>query len=168
MAPHENLFGGLTRKCISRQLRISDLICSAGKGCFLYSADVARAYRQLPLDPGDWPLVCFNFQGAYYTDISLPFGIRWAAAHCQSVTSLITSELNRKGAAVLSYIDNFGGVATDQATSATHFNNFRTILARVGLHEAAHKSSLPSQTMVWLGLQFDTVAMTVSLPQDKL
>ena len=53
-----------------------DLIRTAGKGCYLYSVDVAQVYRQLPLDPGDWPLVCFNFQGASYTDISLPFGLR--------------------------------------------------------------------------------------------
>ena len=110
-----------------------DLICTAGKGCYLHSADMAQAYRQLPLDPGDWPLVCFNFQGAYYTDICLPFGLHWAAAHCQDVTSLITRELNRQGAAVLSYIDDFGGVATDHATAATHFNNLRSPLAKLGL-----------------------------------
>ena len=129
---------------------------------------MARAYRQLPLDPGDCPLVCFNFQGAYYPDTNLPFGLHCAASHCQDITSRITRELNRKGAVVLSYIDDFGGVATDQATAATHFNNLRTLLAKLGLQEVAHKASPPSQVMVWLGFQFDTVAMTVSLPQDKL
>ena len=56
----------------------------------------------------------------------------------------------------------------DQATASTHFNNIRTFLAKLGLQEAAHKDSPPSQVMVWLGLQFDTLAMTVSLPQEKL
>ena len=115
-----------------------------GEGCFLYSADVALAYRQPPLDPGDWPLICFRFQGAYYTDVSLPFSIRWAAAHCQDITSIITRELNRKGAAILSYIDDFGGIAMDQATANTHFNNLRDLLARLDLQEAAHKASSPS------------------------
>ena len=58
-----------------------------------------------PLGPGDWPLVCFSFQGAYYTDISLPFGLHWVATHCKDVSSVITREINRKGAAVISYID---------------------------------------------------------------
>ena len=40
-----------------------DVIWQAGRGCFLYATDVARAYRQLPLDPGDWPLICFQFEG---------------------------------------------------------------------------------------------------------
>ena len=122
-----------------------------------------------PLDPGDWPLVFFNFQVAYYTDISLSFGLRWAAAHCQHVTSIITrEELNSKEATVLIYIDDFGGVATDQATAAIHFTNLRSLLAKLGLQEAAHKASPPSQVMVWLDLQFDTDAKTVSLPQNKL
>ena len=77
-------------------------------------------------------MVCFNFQGAYYTDISLPFDLRWPAAHYQDVTSLITREFNRKGAAVLSYIDGFGGVATDQATADIYFNNLRTLPAILG------------------------------------
>ena len=88
---------------------LCDLIRKVGKGSFLYSADVAQAYRQLPLDPGDWSLVYFRFSSAlqYYTDISLPFGVCWVAAHCQDVTSIITWELNRKGATILRYIDDF-------------------------------------------------------------
>ena len=69
---------------------------------------------------------------------------------------------------VLSYIDDFRGVTTDQATSATHFTNLRYLLTKLGLWEVEHKVSPPAQPMVWLGLQFDTVAMTVSLPQDNL
>ena len=98
---------------------LSDLIRKAGRGCFLYSADVARAYMQLPLDHGNLPQLCFRFHGAYHTDIHLPFGLRWAAAHCQDITSIITRELNRKGSAVLSYIYDFGGSAMDQATATT-------------------------------------------------
>ena len=68
----------------------------------MYSADVVRAYRQLPLDPGDWPLVCFNVNGADYTNISFLFSLCWAAAHCQDIISLITRQLNHGGATVLS------------------------------------------------------------------
>ena len=96
------------------------------------------------------------------------FGLRWAAAHCQDVTSLITRRLTRKEAAILSYIDDFGSIATDQYTAATLFNNRNALLARLGLQEVAHKAPPPSQVMVWLGLQFNTVAMTVSLSLDKV
>ena len=166
--PRESFLGAYKKMYLPTAQDFCDLIRTAGKGCYLYSADVARAYRQLPLDPMDWPLVCFNVNGVYYTNISLPFGLRWAAAHCQDVTSLVTRELNHGGATVLSYINDFGGVPTDQTTAATHFINLRSLLAKVGLWEAEHKASPPAQAMVWLGLLFDTITMTVSLPLDKL
>ena len=119
--PRESFLGSYKKLHLPSAQDFCDLIHTAGKGCYLYSADVARAYRQLPLDPGDWPLVCFNFQDDFYTDIlSLSFGLHWDAAHCQDVTSLITRELDSNRATVLSYIDDFGGISTDQATAATH------------------------------------------------
>ena len=85
-----------------------------------------------------------------------------------SVGQQITRELNSKGATVLSYIDDFGDIAIDQVTAATHFTNLKSLLAKLGLQEAAHKASPPSQVMVWLGLQFSTVAMRVPLSHNKL
>ena len=72
---------------------LADNIHRAGRGSWHLSCDVARAYHQLPLDPGDWPLVCFSGGGRYYTDASLPFGMCWAAASCQNATSLIALKL---------------------------------------------------------------------------
>ena len=165
--PRESFLGSYKKMHLPSAQDFCDLIHTTGKGCYLYSADVARAYRQLPLDPGDWPLVCFTFKRTYYTDISLHFGLRWAVAHCQDVTSLITRDLNSQGVTILSYIDDFRGIAIDQATAVTHFN-LRSLLAKLGLREMEHKASPPAQAMMWLGLQFNTVAMTVSLPQNKL
>ena len=160
----------LTRRSISHQLGISVISFTQqarADSCIQWMW-LGPTCNSPSMDPGDWPLVCFCFQGAYYTDISLPFGFCWAAAHCQDITSLITRALNRKGASVLSYIDDFGDIAMDQAAAGTHFNNHRALLARLGLHRAAHKASFPSQVMVWLDLQFDNVAMTVSLTLDTL
>ena len=39
---------------------LAQLICQAGKGTYLYSCDIAQAYRYLPLDLTDWPLICFK------------------------------------------------------------------------------------------------------------
>ena len=87
---------------------LCSLIRKTGKGCFLYSTDVARAYRQLHLDAGYWPLVCFKFDSSFYVDISLHFRLRWAPSHCQAVTSLVTRELIRPGLSILNYIDDLG------------------------------------------------------------
>ena len=78
----------------------------------MYAADVA--YQQLPMDPKDWPLVCFTFKGRFYVDTSLLFGLKCAASHCQDATSLVTRELARRGLSLLNYIDDFGGVAASK------------------------------------------------------
>ena len=49
------------------------LICKAGKGCFMYAIDVSWADWQLPLDPGEWSLVCFTFDSSFFVDLSLHF-----------------------------------------------------------------------------------------------
>ena len=66
-----------TREDLCQRMR------EAGKGCYLFSMDVARAYRQLPLDACDYCLTCIKAPSGYYVEISLPFGMRWAAACCQ-------------------------------------------------------------------------------------
>ena len=45
-------------------------------GCYLYSRDMARAYRQLRSDPLDWPLTGLTWNSKYYFDMSVPFVIR--------------------------------------------------------------------------------------------
>ena len=41
----------------------------------MFSYDIFRAYKQLPLDPADWPLVYLKVSDSYYVDMSLPFGL---------------------------------------------------------------------------------------------
>ena len=147
------------------------LIHKVERGCFMVSKDVSQAYHQLhvPLDPGDWPLTCFTFEGSVYVDLSLPFGLRWAAIHCQDVISLVTRDITRQGLPVLNYINDFGGVATSDFTTATdHFTKLQGLLAWLGLQETSHKATSPATTMVWPGLLFDSMAMIVTLPPNKL
>ena len=37
-----------------------------GKGCMMYKIDLARAFRQLPVDPCDYPLLCLQWENQYY------------------------------------------------------------------------------------------------------
>ena len=70
--PQGNINGGIPRDCYlwaPKKMHLhspSDFvehIRRAGKWAWLYSTDIARAYRQLPLGPLDWPLICFTEGG---------------------------------------------------------------------------------------------------------
>ena len=77
--PRDSFLGVPKKMHLPSASNYCDLIRKDGRGCYLYATDVARAYRQLRLDPADWPLICFQFEGRYFIDISLPIGLRWAA-----------------------------------------------------------------------------------------
>ena len=57
-----------------------------GRNAFMYKTDLARGYRQLRVDPLDWPLLGFGHRGCIYMDVCPPFGLR-SAAMCMQRTS---------------------------------------------------------------------------------
>ncbi len=66
-----------------------DMIRSHGRGCLMYSLDLARAYRQLRSDPLDWPLLGLQWNKELYVDVAIPFGICWGAMACSSTTQAV-------------------------------------------------------------------------------
>ena len=118
----------------------------------MVSANITHANHQLPLDPVDWPLICFMEGDRYFTDVSLPFCMRWAASAWQDTTSVVAQHLNKQGACALNYIDNFEVVAPTQAYAQDHFEHLQDLLTTLGLDKAKHKASPPSQQMIQLGL----------------
>ena len=67
----------------------------------------------------------------------------------------------------VNYIYDFGGADTpDQAWDA--FYKLGSIIQQVGLTEAEDKASPPSTVMIFLGLEVNTITMTIKIPQQKL
>ena len=99
-------------------------------------------------------------------DVSLPFGLHWAAPCCKYVTTLITRALKEEGIEVLAYIDDFGWVAQGKNSACRHFKELLTKFQQLGLQEALHKVAPPATNMVWLGLEFNSCSMTVSIPSE--
>ena len=127
--PKEKYLGEPYKLVLPTPADLCDRIREAGRGAFLYAADVARAYRQLPLDPADWPLTCMQTPEGYFVDISPPFGMRWAASFCQRVTQLVASALEDQGTSTLVYIDDFAGVAASQQQAAADFTSMQSLLS---------------------------------------
>ena len=62
-----------------------------GQGAYLYKTDLARGYRQLRVDPSDWPLLGFSNRSEFYFDLCPPFGLRTSAL-CMQRTAEGTRE----------------------------------------------------------------------------
>ena len=146
---------------------IASLIWSAGAGCLLYKRDLKRAYRQFPVDPLDYPLLGYCWKHSLYFDLVLPMGLRSAAMACQRITNAVCYICEVEGHPTLSYLDDFIGVATpDIAWQA--YNHCGHLLAELGLEETLSKACPPATIQTCLGVQFNTVQMTISVTPSRL
>jgi len=51
------------------------LILEEGRGCFIWKRDLSRFYMQIPLDPVEYPKVCYVWRKKLYFFTSLMFGL---------------------------------------------------------------------------------------------
>ncbi|KAL9972505.1 hypothetical protein ACROYT_G018824 [Oculina patagonica] len=143
------------------------LIHDKGPGCHLFKRDLSRAYRQLRVDPRDYNYLGFRHNGFLYFDIAPPFGLRSAAMMCQRTTSAVTYMFGALGFNCTNYIDVFGG-AEISAKSAAAFDTLGTLLSDLGLQSSPDKDSPPATSMVFLGVLFDTLDMSMRVTPDRL
>ncbi|CAH1256970.1 Hypp1765 [Branchiostoma lanceolatum] len=144
-----------------------DLLRQKGPGCLLFKRDLARAYRQIPVDPHDYHLLGYTWEGKFYFDSSLPFGLRSAAMACQRTTNAVSFLFAEQGFSCTNYIDDFGGADTpDKADLA--FETLGQTFRSLGLAESEDKASPPAPQMTFLGVEYDSVAMSKRVPPDRL
>ena len=76
----------------------------------MFKIDLSRYFRQLPLDPGDYPLIGYIVDGKIYFDKVLPMGMRSASYIVQRVTNAIAHIHQQMEFFLLNYVDDFVGV----------------------------------------------------------
>lgn len=52
---------------------IADRVAALGSGCLLFKQDLKRAYRQFPVDPRDYPLLGYFWNGNFISTFSCPW-----------------------------------------------------------------------------------------------
>ena len=52
------------------------IVLHLGRGSSLGKIDIKHAFRICPVAPEQWPLLCFEWLGQFFTDTRLPFGSR--------------------------------------------------------------------------------------------
>ena len=55
-----------------------NLIIHLGKGSYMAKTDICSAFRNVPVHPKDWELLGMHWNGLYFFDTVLPFGLRSA------------------------------------------------------------------------------------------
>ena len=146
---------------------LRDLIIVQGQGCHLWSIDLQWGYWQLRVSPMDWPLLGIAWDGAYYFDTAVPFGIRWGAMYMQRTTSVVTTLAQQHHIPCVAYIDDVAS-AQPPSQALNGKRRFQALLVELGLEENVSKGSEPSTHMTWLSMDFDSEAIAMAVPVDKM
>ena len=137
---------------------------------------MARYFLQIPLDPLEFPLVAFIWRCEIYFFIKLMFGLRNSGYQAQRLSEAIAWIHQRLGLETdlealynsLVYVDDFGGCETTELRAVQSSEALHRLLRDLGLEESLKKEHKPSNLMPFLGVNFDTNRLEMSVPPEKL
>ena len=107
-----------------------------GRGAYLYKTDLARGYRQLRVDPSDWPLLGFTYDNRFYFDMCPPLGLRTSSLCMQRTSEGIVWIHGRMGYVSRAYLDDFGGAEATLHRAERALYTLQDIMAELGVREA--------------------------------
>ena len=151
-----------TTDCLTAHMR------RLGRGAYMGSVDISRAYKNFNSDVLDLPLQCIKWDNEFYLETAMPFGARCSSLHMQRVAKAIVSILADKKVTAEMYLDDIVFISPDKATADRDMTIVTELLKELGLPEATKKRQYPAQTVVWLGVKFNAEDMTISVPREKL
>ena len=119
-----------------------DMLCkrvaALGPGCLGYKKDMNRAFKQIYIDPSDWPLQGISWRNVIYFDKTAVMGSRSAPYICQRTTSFIRHVMQNLAYFLYNYVDDFMGIESRQKAMQA-YNTLGNLLRDLGVGEAEEK-----------------------------
>ena len=135
----------------------------------LFKVDISRAFRNVPVDPGDaiHEMQYMKWRGKFYIDKFLALGAVHGTAIFQRITDFIRFILAEQGIVVFNYIDDiYACCHVDQA--ANTFKALNDVVQEVGLPINPQKVFSPTTNLAIMGIVIDVKAGTFSIEEHKL
>eukprot|EP00117_Sycon_ciliatum_P034800 scpid21606/ scgid26485/ Integrase/recombinase xerD homolog len=165
---------GISRDEFSLQYETVDtaisLIMQAGRGALLTKVDIRNAFRLCPVAPCDWPLLGIFWQGQFYHDKVLPFGLRSAPYIFDKFATAVQFILEDAChlSQLLHYLDDFLNVSPPHLPVAEHHRSLILDMLRyLQIPVASEKVEGPSTCLTFLGLELDSLTFEIRLPSAK-
>ena len=137
--------------------RLVNFILEKGRHCLVFKKDLQRAYRQFPIDPKDYNLLGFSFQGRFYFETHCPFSLRTSAMICQRTTKVVVHIFTEQGFSADVYLDDFYG-ADHPSLAHQAFSRLGQLFLHLGLDSSPEKDSPPSTSdLSWHSRQYSRI-----------
>ena len=141
-----------------------------GQGTVMAKIDIKSAYQVVPVHPDDRWLLGLKWKGALYVDTTLAFGLRSAPKIFTAIADAAQWIIERAEVRfIMHYLDDFLLVGAPHSRECRE--GVRTVLQifnRLGLPVAEEKLEGPDVQLTFLGLELDSDAMVIRLPEGKL
>ena len=146
------------------------IVLELGRGVYLGKIDIKHAFRICPVSPEQWPLLCFEWLGQFFTDTRLPFGSRSSPFIFNTFAiALAWIVVNVGGVAhLIHYLDDFFLANVTAQGCQRDIDTFLSFCSALGVPIAPDKLMGPCTCLTYLGIEIDTANMTIRLPSDKL
>ena len=142
-----------------------------GRGALLAKTDLENAYKQVPVHPRDFELLGFQFDGEFYFDKTLPFGLSYSCNLFERFSSALQWILETKFSVshCVHILDDFLFIGRPNSQECYDaLASFHVLAKEINLPVKAEKTVLPTTTLTFMGLELDSLKFEIRLPEDKL
>ena len=154
---------------------IEGILC-LGQGSYLAKTDIEAAFHLIPLRPSDYKLFGMYWQGFYYYENVLPFGLRRAPFLFNQLSEAIEWILYNKCSIsfVCHILDDFLIIepASDSPSRSQgcqqSLSSMLHTLRKLCIPTAADKTQGPCTCLEFMGIILDSVRMEARLLNDKV
>ena len=152
---------------------VDDVVKLLTWGNYMSVIDIRSAYRAVPIREDHRKYMGFQWEvdGILKTFVNnrLCFGLRLGPQYFQTISNFIHDILLYKyGVKSVNYLDDFITVCKTLDDCLHAQNTALSTLRGLGFHVAYDKLSSPSTCTIYLGVEIDSIAMELRLPQGKL
>lgn len=165
-----------------RMMGLEDAYALLRPHCYMAKVDVSSAFRTVGVRPDHWELLGFSWvspprcrrRRRFFVDTRFPFGLTCSPEIFCRISQAVRAMMAALGHwACVVYVDDFLVVGDSQSACQAALDALLRLLAELGFTVNPKKTVLPSQSLVFLGLQLSSNvdgsgAMSVSVPPDKL
>ena len=146
---------------------ITEDIVRCTDDCVLFKIDVARAFRNLRVDPVDSLKLGIMWNGNYYADLAVAFGWTHGSVAFQILSDAIAHIVAKAGIKLHCYIDDYIAVVP-KTKAEDKFKHVCDLLTELGLPLNYDKLTPPTKRLTCLGIDINIDNNTMSISEDKL
>ena len=148
----------------------TDMLQRAGRNSYLCKVDVKHAYRLLPVRADQWPMLGYKWDGNYYVDMVLPFGLRSSASIFNRFADLVRWIIINKYDTenLVNYSDDYLLICSKIFRLAKQqLSVVLTAFHDLGIPLALDKIIGPVYILPYLGITLNSLDMTMEVTPER-